>query len=100
MANVDNLVETTSLIQEIKDAYNEFVAGNGCEPKYAEVKIKWYDDSFVSDNIETIVVNGCDVLDNDEDILFYCNSVNGLIALTNDASIADFLVVEFFGFYN
>jgi len=88
----------SKLTDEFDTAYAEYVDQNMKRPEVAYVKVKWDDDGETSDSIETIVINGVDALANDEDILYYCNSVAGLRELTTSGSGADFIVTELIGF--
>ena len=87
-----------NIIEEIETVYNEFVEQNNKQPDIAYVKVQWDDDKEQIDYIDEIAVNGVDARIPDDDILFYCNSVDGLKALTKDSGIAGFKVVEFIGF--
>ena len=81
--------------KEIDEAYSDFQKEYGRVPNVAFVYVRWNgeEDEFV----ETIAINGVDEMP-DEEILFYCNSVEGLKSLTSEGSAEDFTVTEFISF--
>lgn len=89
----------TKLIQEIEDAYVEYIEHHGSEPNVAYVKVHWKDDHDESEYTEAIAIDGVDAI-HDEDILFYCNSLQGLIGLTTEGPGEDFIVTQFINFDN
>lgn len=85
------------LIKEIHEAYNEFVEVNGKKPNVAYVEVQWYE-LYEGDTFnEYIAIDGVDAI-HDEDILFYCNSVDELDSLTWDYSVGDFIITDIIGF--
>ena len=83
------------ITKEIDEAYSEYLSEHREEPNVAYVYVRWNgeEDEFV----ETIAVNGVDEMP-DEEILFYCNSVEGLKSLTSEGSAEDFTVTGFISF--
>lgn len=88
-----------SLVEEINQAHAEYIERTGKTPNVAFVKIHWKDDDDESEYTETIAIDGIDAI-HDEDILFYCNSLQGLIGLTTEGSGEDFYVSDFINFDN
>lgn len=88
-----------SIIEEMTQAHSEYIREHGYNPNVAYVKVRWKSDQEESDNIETIAIDGVDAR-HDEDILFYCNSLQGLIGLTTEGPGEDFTVTTFIGFEN
>ena len=84
----------------MRNAWKEFLHQNGCEPKFAMVAIQFDgEDETVPDVIK---VSGFDREDtmNDEDgnsVVFFADGINELCQI-NDASIADFRIVDFYEF--
>lgn len=88
-----------SIIEEINQAHAEYIERTGKHPNVAYVKVRWKSDQEESENIEAIAIDGVDAI-HDEDILFYCNSIQGLIGLTSDGPREDFTLTTFIGFEN
>lgn len=88
-----------SIVEEINQVHAEYIEHHGSEPNVAFVKIHWKDDDDESEYTETIAIDGVDAI-HDEDILFYCNSLQGLIGLTNEGPGEDFIVTQFINFDN
>ena len=88
-----------SIVEEINQAHAEYIERTGKNPNVAYVKVRWKSDNGESDNIEAIGIDGVDAIHN-EDILFYCNSLQGLIGLTTEGPGEDFVVTTFIGFEN
>ena len=88
-----------SIVEEINLAHAEYIERTGKKPNVAYVKVRWKSDDEESDNTEAIAIDGVDAR-HDEDILFYCNSLQGLIGLTTEGSGEDFTVTTFIGFEN
>ena len=88
-----------SIIEEIKQAHAEYICEHGSNPNVAYIKVRWKSDNEESDILETIAIDGVDAI-HDEDILFYCNSLLGLLSLTTEGPGEDFIVTTFIGFEN
>lgn len=88
-----------SIIEEITQAHSEYIERTGKNPNVAYVKVRWKSDNEEIDYTETIAIDGVDAI-HDEDILFYCNSLQGLIGLTAEGLGEDFIVTTFIGFEN
>ena len=86
-----------SIVEEINLAHAEYIERTGKKPNVAYVKVRWKSDDEESDNTEAIAIDGVDAR-HDEDILFYCNSLQGLIGLTTEGPGEDFTVTTFIGF--
>ena len=89
-----------TLARNILSDYNYYLELNERAPNVAYVKVRWKSDSEESDYTETIAIDGVDSTHKDEDILFYCNSVQSLIGLTVEKSGEDFYITNFIGFDN
>lgn len=85
-----------TIIQEIDNSYNEYIQQNHTTPNVAIVNVKWNDGETSAP--EMIAINGVDALD--DDILFYCNSLQGLKELTSENCGEDFIVINLIGFDN
>ena len=81
--------------KEIDEAYSEYLSEHREEPNVAYVYVRWNgeEDEFV----ETIAINGVDEM-LDEEILFYCNSAEGLKTLASKGTAADFTITGFISF--
>lgn len=88
-----------SLVEEINQAHAEYIERTGKTPNVAYVKVHWKDDHDESEYTEAIAIDGVDAI-HDEDILFYCNSLQGLIGLTTEGPGEDFYVTNFINFDN
>lgn len=88
-----------SIVEEIYQAHAEYIERTSKIPNAAYVKVRWKSDNEESDCLETIAIDGVDAI-HDEDILFYCNSLQGLIDLTTEGPGEDFTVTTFIGFEN
>lgn len=88
-----------SLVEEINQAHAEYIERTGKTPNVAYVKVHWKDDNDESEYTEAIAIDGVDAI-HDEDILFYCNSLQGLIGLTTEGPGEDFIVTQFINFDN
>ena len=76
----------------IKEKYDEFVAQNGCEPRYAEVSIVFNDDKKREDNYIISMVKDEETERLDEWIFYYCDSVKEIESLTENGC-EDFTVI-------
>lgn len=85
----------STIIKEIEEAYSDYIKEYGKYPNVAYVKVRWRNEQ--DEFTETIAVDGVDEL-HDEEILYYCNSVSGLIDLTSEGSAEDFCVTGFICF--
>lgn len=88
-----------SIVEEINQAHAEYIERTGKTPNVAYVKVRWKSDNEECDSTETIAIDGVDAI-HDEDILFYCNSLQGLLSLTTEGPGEDFIVTTFIGFEN
>lgn len=88
-----------SIVEEINQAHAEYIERTDKNPNVAYVKVRWKSDNEESDSTETIAIDGVDAT-HDEDILFYCNSLQGLLGLTTEGPGEDFIVTTFIGFEN
>lgn len=83
------LVEGIEVRQEIGGLYLKFYSEQGCEPHYADCVIRW------CDTLETVEVRIALAMDSDtekdDEIFFYCNSLEDLKSLT-DKDGEDFTV--------
>lgn len=86
---------TNEIKKEIDDKYKQFIEESHREPKYANCYISWNDG-----------IGGCDVTiklssdvdpDEDGDIFFYCNTLDGLKSLT-EAGVEDFTITNLYSF--
>ena len=62
----------------IREKYEEFVAKNGCEPRYAEVSIVFNDDKNRLDGYIISLVIDEETERLDEWIFYYCDSVDDI----------------------
>lgn len=85
----------SNLIKEIEEAHSDYIKRYGKSPNVAYVTVRWRNEQ--DEFNETIAVDGVDELP-DEEILYYCNSVSGLINLTSEDSAEDFRVTGFICF--
>lgn len=85
-----------ALVSEIDKEFRDYILSTGKIPNVAYVEVVWEDDPNTSHS-DTIAIDGVDAI-HDEDILFYCNSIEGLKALTEWGSAADFKVISLTGF--
>ena len=85
-------------VDEVKKAidtrYSEFITANKSEPHYVDCRIVWKDDRKYCD---TRIMLSADSGADEEDIFFYCNSLNGLFSLAEHGK-EDFVVTECYGF--
>lgn len=87
---VEIKIPETELTAEIDSQYNQFLINNKHEPKLAHCEVMFLDDQSVCD--AKINLDG-DNNDEDEMILWYCNSIGGLKSLTIPSMI-DFVVLK------
>ena len=83
------------IAKEIDEAYSDFQKEYGRVPNVAFVYVRWNNEK--DEFVETIAINGVDEMP-DEEVLFYCNSVEGLKSLTSAGSAEDFTVTGFISF--
>lgn len=76
----------------IREKYDEFVAKNGFEPRYAEVSIVFNDDKNRSDGYIISLVTDEETERLDEWIFYYCDSVDDIESLTKNGC-EDFTVI-------
>lgn len=77
----------------IKEKYHAFVKANGCEPRYADVSVIFEDDKECRIDGYTISLVSNSAEEDDENIFFYCDSVDDLISLT-EWGREDFIIIE------
>lgn len=83
-----------ALNNQIDKAYNAFIVANDNDPSYAICLIQYPEES----PIEVTIKMSSDVNEqDDEDIFFYCNCVNGFLFLTKEGT-EEFKIVEFINF--
>lgn len=91
-----------TIIEEINRAYSEYITARRTAPNIAMVKVQWNDNEYPEDAVQEICIGDYDesVPSNikDDDILFYCSNVMGLLNLTCEDNGEDFVVKEFIGF--
>jgi len=100
------------LKKEIESEFAWYTMDNGHEPNVAYVKCQWFGDDEPEDLVQTIALdktwydelsaeNGDDYVVpyiKDEEVLYYCSSIDSLTDLLVDNGVSDFKVVEFVGF--
>lgn len=80
-----------ALCDEIDNMYEEYINDYHKTPNVAYVEVKWLDNGNTC--CDYIGINGVDEI-YDEDILFYCNSIEGLKGLTGKGGLEDFIVTK------
>lgn len=88
------LTDVDEVKNNIKEKYREFYEKNRIEPQYANCRIVWKDNRDCSD--VRIMLSSNTGLD-DEDIFFYCDSLNDLLSLAEYGN-ADFIITECYGY--
>ena len=83
------------LNNKIDTLFNEYVISNGCEPQYAQCRVKYLDNGVEFEC--NISLNADDGGDND-DAFFYCDSLNNLKSLTNEGC-GEFVIVDCLGVF-
>ena len=91
-AVLTDIEETQS---EINTKFSEFVNENHKEPEIANCRIAWKDGEEGYD--VKIQLSADSNPDEDDDIFFYCDSLNGLKSLTA-FGVEDFIVTECYSF--
>nr|DAY86326.1 MAG TPA: MqsA [Caudoviricetes sp.] len=81
--------DTDEIRTEMQKKFDEFVKNNGKEPHYANCHIVWKD---TNDNYDVKIQLSGDTGE-DDDIFFYCNSLDGLKSLAI-YDCEDFIVTE------
>lgn len=76
--------------------YANFMAKNNAEPRYAGVTIQFLDDGTLL--VTTIKLNSS-VGEDDDEIFYYCDSLNDLISLT-EQGVEDFIINQIHEFHN
>lgn len=84
--------------KEIDEAYSDYQKEYGRVPNVAFVRIRWRNDSEQAAYIETIALDKTYFRHDDDDIFYYCESVDELKELTSEYSRADFRVTSFISF--
>lgn len=89
------LTDVGEVKQNIKSRFQEFVEENKREPEYANCRIVWKDTNQEEDvKIQLSADSNPDV---DDDMFFYCDSLEDLKSLTEFGG-EDFIVTECYGF--
>lgn len=81
--------------KEIDSLYMEYRYENGHEPHYADCVIRWRDD-LETEDVRIALAMDSDT-EMDEEIFFYCDSINDLKSLADNEK-GDFAVAECLGF--
>lgn len=81
--------DTDEIQEEIQKEFDEFVKNNGKEPHYANCEIVWKD----TDGSQEVKIQLSGDTGEDDDIFFYCQSLNGLKSLAT-FGCEDFIVTE------
>lgn len=81
--------DTDEIQDEIQKKFDEFVKKNGKEPHYANCQIVWKDTNDYYD----VKIQLSGDTGEDDDMFFYCNSLNGLKSLAT-FGCEDFIVTE------
>ena len=82
--------------EQINQMYADFMAENNVEPRYAGVTIQFLDDGTLLDvTIKLYSSVGAD----DDDIFYYCDSLNDLLSLT-EQGVEDFVINQIHEFHN
>ena len=82
------------LIQKIRETYNEFVNNEGVEPEYLVCEICFCD---TNETFEGKIALTCDSTEFDEEIFFFCNSIEDAISFVYDG-VENFRIVDCFSF--
>lgn len=88
------LTDVDEIKRTIDTQYREFVETNDTEPHYVNCRIVWKDDRKYCD---TRIMLSADSGADEEDIFFYCNSLNDLLSLVEQGK-EDFIVTECYSF--
>lgn len=88
------LTDVDEVKRAIDTRYREFIEANKSEPHYVNCRIVWKDDRKYCD---TKIMLSADSGADEEDIFFYCNSLNGLFSLAEHGK-EDFIMTECYGF--
>lgn len=89
------LTDTAEIQAEIQQKFDAFVKENGEGPHYVNCHIVWKD---TNDNYDVKIQLSNDTGE-DDDIFFYCSSLNGLKSLATFGG-EDFIVTEVYGYEN
>lgn len=85
------LTDTDAVKAEIDRQYQEYLAENKVEPKYAICVVVWKSDG--DSELANIQLSSDHNPDEDDDMLFYCNGIPGLKSLC-DFGGEDFIVID------
>lgn len=88
------LTDVDEVKRTIDTQYREFIEANSTEPHYVNCRIVWKDDRKSCD---TRIMLSADSGADEEDIFFYCDSLNDLHSLAEQGK-EDFIVTECYGF--
>jgi hypothetical protein len=89
-------MDKAKLAQKIRETYNEFVTNEGVEPDYLECEI-CFCDTNEDETFESKIALTCDSTEFDEEIFFFCNSIEDAISFVDDG-VEDFRIVDFYSF--
>lgn len=87
-------MDKAKLIQKIRESYDEFVNNEGVEPDYVECEICFCD---TNETFEGKIALTCDSTEFDEEIFFFCNSIEDAISFVDD-NVEDFRIVDCYNF--
>lgn len=78
------------LKNKTRKLYSNFLNAHGTEPQYASCTIEFLDEHS---SIETIIALDSSICENDDQIFYYCDSLNDLLSLTVEG-MEDFIVTD------
>lgn len=84
------------VVKKIKSLYNEYIEKNGYAPRYCECEVQFVGCKSHRDII-AVGVNYNEKYDNE--ILFYCETLNDLIGLAEN-SLEDFIITDIYEFFD
>lgn len=84
------------MMKSIDALWNKYIAENGVEPKFAECQIQYLDTPNERQDV-TIKMSEDDDKNGDDNVFFYCSSLNDFKSLTDRGSV-DFKVTDIYSF--
>ena len=84
------------VVKKIKSLYNDYINENGFVPHYCDCEVQ-FDGCEPQRDIIAIGVNFNEKYD--DEILFYCESLNDLIGLAEN-SLEEFIITEIYEFFD
>ena len=87
------LTDTDVVIEEIQEGYDDFIRERGEEPTVVSCLIIWKDDN----DTEKVRISLLNDTGEEDDILFYCQSLSGLKSLAT-FGCEDFIITEIYNF--